>query len=166
MFYFKQFSLNVKTVLSKAIQFNISTQFSSIWPIDRTQSGATTPGPSGLGSDGSEGVLCILQSSCIIGASPSDCHIQDTHWGCLTSLKRNSQSILQPQLTGQDLNLGHWFYFPWCYTKGTECKIHSYIYNKRHILDIHLSVWSTRYNQRGFSPKRNKWSLCWIYTSK
>ena len=41
-FYFKQFSfaevrsLNVKTVLFQAIQFSISTQFSSIWPIDRT----------------------------------------------------------------------------------------------------------------------------------
>ena len=28
--------LNVKTVLFQAIQFNISTQFSSIWPVYRT----------------------------------------------------------------------------------------------------------------------------------
>ena len=47
---FKQFSLalahslNVKTILFQAIQFSISTQFSSIWPIDRTLSGATTLG--------------------------------------------------------------------------------------------------------------------------
>ena len=31
---------------------------SSIWPIDRTLSGVTTPGQSGPGSDGNEGVLC------------------------------------------------------------------------------------------------------------
>ena len=32
-------SLNVKTVLFQVIQFNISTHFSSIWPIDRALSG-------------------------------------------------------------------------------------------------------------------------------
>ena len=32
---------------------------SSIWPIDRTLSGATTPAESGLGGDGTEGVLRI-----------------------------------------------------------------------------------------------------------
>ena len=37
------FWLNHKTVLFQAIQFGISTQFSSIWSIDRTLSGATTP---------------------------------------------------------------------------------------------------------------------------
>ena len=47
-------------------------QFSSIWPIDRTLSGATTLGQSGPGSDGNEGVLRILQSSCITGNSPLD----------------------------------------------------------------------------------------------
>ena len=46
---------------------------SSIWPIDRTLSGATTPGQSGPGSDGNEGVLRISQSSSIAGTSPSDC---------------------------------------------------------------------------------------------
>ena len=45
--------LNVKIVL-----FQI-TQFSSIRPIDRILSGATTLGQSGPGSDGNEGVLCI-----------------------------------------------------------------------------------------------------------
>ena len=29
-------NLNVKTILFQAIQFSISTQFSSIWPIDKT----------------------------------------------------------------------------------------------------------------------------------
>ena len=40
VFVYKQ--LNVKTVLFQTIQFSISTQFSSVWPIDRTLSGATT----------------------------------------------------------------------------------------------------------------------------
>ena len=46
---------------------------SSIWPIDRTLSGVTTLGQSGSGSDGNEGVLCILQSFSITAASSSDC---------------------------------------------------------------------------------------------
>ena len=36
-------------------------------------SGATTPGQSGPGSDGNEGVLRIPQRSSIAGTSPSDC---------------------------------------------------------------------------------------------
>ena len=36
-------------------------------------SGATTPGQSGPGSDGNEGVLRIPQSSSTAGTSPSDC---------------------------------------------------------------------------------------------
>ena len=36
-------------------------------------SGATTPGQSGPGSDGNEGVLCIPQSSSTAGTSPLDC---------------------------------------------------------------------------------------------
>ena len=59
--------LNVKTVLFQTIQFSISTQFTSIWPIDWTLSGATA------GNDGNKGVLHIAQSSNITGASPSDC---------------------------------------------------------------------------------------------
>ena len=56
VFHFKQFGLvyvrrlDVKTVLFQAIHFSISTQFSSIWPIDRTLSGSTTPGLSEPGS--------------------------------------------------------------------------------------------------------------------
>ena len=38
-----------------------------------TLSGATTPGQSGLGSNGNEGVLCVPQSSIITGTSPLDC---------------------------------------------------------------------------------------------
>ena len=51
----------------------MSTQFSSIWPIDRTLSGATTLGQSGPGNDGNKGVLYILQSSSITGALQADC---------------------------------------------------------------------------------------------
>ena len=72
--------LNDQTVLFLTIQFNINHLFalslnvkSSIWPIDRTLSGATSPGQSGPGSNGNEGVLCIPQSSSITRTSPSDC---------------------------------------------------------------------------------------------
>ena len=51
----------------------MSTQFSSIWPIDRTLSGAITLGLSRPGSDGNEVVLRIPQSSSITGTSASDC---------------------------------------------------------------------------------------------
>ena len=62
-FYFKQFSLayvrclNVKTVQFHVIQFSKSTQFRSIWPINRTLWVATTPGPIGPGRYGNEGIL-------------------------------------------------------------------------------------------------------------
>ena len=60
-------------MLFQTIQF--STQFSSIWPIDRTLSGATTLGQSGPGSDYNEGVLHSPQNSSITGTSPSDCFV-------------------------------------------------------------------------------------------
>ena len=58
-----------------SVQFSISTQFSSISPIDKTLSNATTLGQSGPGSNGNERVICIPQSSSITGASPSDCFV-------------------------------------------------------------------------------------------
>ena len=54
-----------KTVLFQATQSIISTLFSSIWPVDRTLSGATTVAQSGIGNDGNKGVLHIT------GPSPS-----------------------------------------------------------------------------------------------
>ena len=48
---------------------------SSIWPIDRTLLGATTPGQSEPGNDSNEGVLCIPQSSSITEITPSDCFV-------------------------------------------------------------------------------------------
>ena len=91
--------LNIKT-----IQFSISTQFSSIWPIDRTISGATTPGQSKPGSDSNERVIRIPQSSSITGTSPSDCLVSYLGYslvgGGLTPLQRSSRCILPPQPTG------------------------------------------------------------------
>ena len=63
----------VKTLLFQAIQFNISTMISPIWPIDKTLSGATTLGQIEPESDGNKEVLCIPQSSSITRKSPSDC---------------------------------------------------------------------------------------------
>ena len=68
--------LNDQTTLFQTIQYSIIIQFkceTSIWPIDRTLSGATTLGQNEPGSDGNKGVLRISQSSSITGASPSDC---------------------------------------------------------------------------------------------
>ena len=46
---------------------------SSIWTIDRTLLGATTPGQSEPETDENKGILSIPQSSTTIGALPSDC---------------------------------------------------------------------------------------------
>ena len=62
---------SIKQKLFVCLQFKMSN--SSIWPIDRTLSGATTLSQSGPRSDGNEVILCIPQSSSITGASPSDC---------------------------------------------------------------------------------------------
>ena len=95
--------LNVKTVVFQTIQFSISSQFSSIWPIDRTLSGATTPGQSEPGSDGNEGIHRIPQSSSITRTSPSDLFSVLSRILVLgfSPLQWSSQYILQPQLTGQ-----------------------------------------------------------------
>ena len=72
-FYFKQFSLaclrsfNIKNSPISSI----SIQFSSISPIDRTLSGATTLSQSGPGEMAM--VLCITPSPSISETSPSDC---------------------------------------------------------------------------------------------
>ena len=64
-FYFKQFHLVV-------FLHTVKISNSSIQPIDRKLSGATTA------CDGNEGVLHILHSSSITGASPSDCLVSYT----------------------------------------------------------------------------------------
>ena len=51
----------------------MSTQFSSILPIDRTLIDATIPRQSGPGCDSNENIRRIPQSFSITGTSPSDC---------------------------------------------------------------------------------------------
>ena len=102
----------------QTIQLSISRQFSSIWPIERTLSGATTPGQSGPGSNGNKGVLCIPQSSSITGINLTIWlfRVISGHlWGGLTPLQRCSQCILQPWLTG-----------PW----RCECEWINYLHRK------------------------------------
>ena len=95
--YFKA-KINCKEEYSK---FSISTQFSSIWPIERTLSGATTPGQSGHGSDGNERILRIPQSSRITGASLWDCLVSLVGgccwgWGSYPSAERQSLYSADP----------------------------------------------------------------------
>ena len=85
--------LNVKTVLF-FIQFRISTQFCSVWPIDRNLSGVTIPGLSGPGSNGNEGISRIHQCSSITGTSPSDCLVS-----YLSHLKKQSVYSAAPAQT-------------------------------------------------------------------
>ena len=63
----------------QTIQFSKSTQFSSIWPIDRALSGPTTLGQGGPGSDGNEEVLRIPQSFSITEASPSEHSLRESY---------------------------------------------------------------------------------------
>ena len=74
---------------------------SSVQPIDRTLSDATTLGQSGPRNNVSKGVLHIPQSSST-GGSPSDCLVSYTGHllVVVTSLQRCSPCILQPQPTG------------------------------------------------------------------
>ena len=79
--------LNVKTGLFQTIQFSISSQFSSIWPIDRTVLNASTSSQNGPGSNGNDWVHQISQSSSITRTSPSDCLVSyqgySLGWGVL-----------------------------------------------------------------------------------
>ena len=104
--FFVDTQLNIKTDLFQTIQFCISWQFSSIWPIDRNLAGATIPGQSEPGSDGNERILCIPQSSSITGTSSLDCLVSYLGYslgggGLITLLQRCSRCILQSQLTGK-----------------------------------------------------------------
>ena len=98
---------------------------SFIWPIDRTLSGTTTLGKSGLGSNVNEGVLHIPQRSSITEASPSDCLVSYLEylcqrwwwwWTCIPTsrVQRCCCYILQPQPTGLEFI----FYFLPSHNKG------------------------------------------------
>ena len=67
-----------KIVLFQTIQFRISMHFSSISPIDRALSGATTPSQNRHGSYGNEVVLCIPKSCSITRTSASVCLVSYT----------------------------------------------------------------------------------------
>ena len=82
-------------MLISTSQFCVITQFSSVSPIDRTLSPATTPGQSEPGSYSNEGILCIPQRSSITGASPS---------ACLVSYTRNSLGESYPSAEMQSVD--------------------------------------------------------------
>ena len=88
--------------------------FSSIWTIDRTLSGVTTPGQSGPGSDGNEVALCFPQSSNITGTSPSDClvSLQDTRCGeGVVPLCRDAVGVFySPRRLGKKVILTQYIY--------------------------------------------------------
>ena len=93
-----------KSFLFQTIQFSISTQFTSIWPINRALSGATTLGQDGPRGNGNEEVLRIPQSSRITGTSPSDClmsYIRTLVGMGNLPLVRDAGFILQAQPTRQ-----------------------------------------------------------------
>ena len=71
---------------------------SSIWPIERILSGATTPSQSGPGSDGNEGVLQIPLSSSITGASTSDCLVSYPGHSLGKSAEPTGQFLLETKL--------------------------------------------------------------------
>ena len=71
--------LNDQRILFLIIHFNISYLFhhssnvkTSIWPIERTLSNASTLSQSGLGSNGNKGVFHILQSFTTGALHPED----------------------------------------------------------------------------------------------
>ena len=99
--------LNVKTVLFQNIQFSTSAVLmsnNSIWSIDWTLSGATTPGQSGPGSDGNEEVLRIPQSSSNTIASPSVYLVsypRHSLWGVLPLCRGVIREFWIPSRLGQ-----------------------------------------------------------------
>ena len=84
---------------------------SSIWPIDRTLLGATTPCQSGHGRDSNEMVLCIPQIFSITGAPPSDRLVSypgHLLWRGLTPGQRCSRCFLQLPTQPAELLISHW----------------------------------------------------------
>ena len=98
-------NVNDPTVLFLTIQFSTSHLFalilnanSSIKPIDRTLSGATTPGHSEPESDGNEGALRIPHNTHVTETSHCFGSYTEHSWGSvLLPLQRCSRCILQPQ---------------------------------------------------------------------
>ena len=82
-----------QTVLIQTIQLGISMQLVLFNPKIGPLSGTTTPGQSGPGSNGNEGVLHIPQSSGITRTSPSNCLVP--YPGHLLGVGSYSSSELQ-----------------------------------------------------------------------
>ena len=112
LFYFKQFSLAHKTVLFQVTQFSIRTQFSSIWPIDRALSAATTPGLNKPESDANEEVFRVPQSSSNTGTSPSDClesYPKHSLWGGILPPCKDAVGVFYSLgRLGQLLHIFYW----------------------------------------------------------
>ena len=83
--------LKDQTVLFRIIQLRKSHLYayslsdSSVWPIDRTLSGSSTPSQSGPGKDGNEGVLWISKAPAFLEPHHQivSCHIKEKFflWG-------------------------------------------------------------------------------------
>ena len=97
----------MKTVLFQIIQFSIRTQFSFIWPIDRTLSGATTPSQSGPGSNGIEEILRIPRRTSFTGTSGSNCLVslsEHALWRGVLPLCRSAVGVFcSPSWLGWDV---------------------------------------------------------------
>ena len=78
-----------RTVLFQIISFGISTQFSSIWPINRTLSSAITLGQSRPRIDGSKGCSAFPKAPAILEPR------HQTRRKSLSPLQRCSRCILQ-----------------------------------------------------------------------
>ena len=140
----------------RAIQFNISTQFSSTRPIDRTLSGAATPGQRGPGGDGSEGVLYTPQNSSITGTSSSNCLVPypGHSLGGLTPLQRCSWCILPPppiHLRINTLRKGLIFVIPLTYWLNTS--------TTTVLLQWHLWHWITLEGWYAVKERNQNWTV-------
>ena len=102
----------------------LSMSNNSIWPINRTLSGATTVGQSGSGSDGSEGVLCIPQSSSITGISPSDSlvsYLGHSLWGSYPLCREAINVFYSPRGLGsfhENIVVSLWHFQPYLMYMG------------------------------------------------
>ena len=74
---------------------------SSIRPINRNLSGATTPGQSGPGNDSNKGVLRILQIFSITEASPSGCLVSYPGHSLGSHSSAEMQSVYSADSTDQ-----------------------------------------------------------------
>ena len=88
------------------LKFSLAkVQSTSIWPIDRTLSGATTPGQSGPWSDGNERVLHIP------GTSPSDYLVSYLGHSSYPSAKKQSVYSTAPADWARETQVGWMFGF-------------------------------------------------------